>query len=56
MGKKLRYIGSKESLLPWLEQTIRSQGIEEGVFLDLFAGTTIVNTFAKRGFLISYLA
>lgn len=44
----MRYIGSKESLLPWLEQVIRANGVEQGIFLDLFAGTTIVGRHFKR--------
>jgi len=47
----VNYIGSKWSLLPVIGQLLDEKGLREGVFCDLFAGTTAVGQFAKkRGF------
>jgi adenine-specific DNA-methyltransferase len=44
----LNYIGSKWSLLPFITRTLATHEVREGVFLDLFAGTTAVGQLAKR--------
>ena len=44
----VRYIGGKERLLPFIEQTIRAHGVTGGTFVDLFAGTTAVGRHFKR--------
>ncbi len=47
----MRYIGSKENLLGFIESAVSSQGITGGTFCDLFAGTTTVGRhFKRRGF------
>lgn len=47
----MRYIGSKENLLGFIEDAVAAQGITEGTFCDLFAGTTTVGRhFKRRGF------
>lgn len=44
----MRYIGSKENLLPFIEHTVAAYGLTGGVFGDLFAGTTVVGRHFKR--------
>lgn len=44
----MRYIGSKDRLLGFIDQTVLSQGITHGSFCDLFAGTTAVGRHFKR--------
>jgi adenine-specific DNA-methyltransferase len=44
----MRYIGSKENLLQFIDHTVSSYGIKHGVFCDLFAGTTTVGRYFKR--------
>jgi adenine-specific DNA-methyltransferase len=44
----MRYIGSKDNLLPFIEAAVRAGGISDGVFCDLFAGTTVVGRHFKR--------
>ena len=44
----MRYIGSKENLLPFIGSTVAAYGFTEGVFCDLFAGTTAVGRYFKR--------
>lgn len=47
----MRYIGSKENLLGFIENTVTVSGITGGTFCDLFAGTTTVGRqFKRRGF------
>ncbi len=47
----MRYIGSKENLLGFIENTVTASGITQGTFCDLFAGTTTVGQhFKRRGF------
>ena len=49
----MNYIGSKQSLLPFLEQTIDNvtSNAREGVFADLFAGTGAVGAaFRRKGY------
>ena len=47
----MRYIGSKENLLGFIESAVVGSGITGGVFCDLFAGTTTVGRhFKRRGF------
>ena len=47
----MRYIGSKENLLGFIENTVTASGITQGTFCDLFAGTTTVGRhFKRRGF------
>lgn len=49
----MRYIGSKDNLLDFIEFTVRDSGITSGVFCDLFAGTTAVGRYFKnRGYSI----
>lgn len=44
----MRYIGSKDNLLGFIEHTIAGQGIAGGTFCDMFAGTTAVGRHFKR--------
>ena len=47
----MRYIGSKDKLLPFIDQTLSAYGITSGTFCDMFAGTTTVGRhFKRRGF------
>lgn len=47
----MRYIGSKENLLGFIEASVAAQGITGGTFCALFAGTTTVGRhFKRRGF------
>lgn len=47
----MRYIGSKDNLLAFIERAVTAAGISGGVFCDLFAGTTVVGRhFKRRGF------
>ena len=49
----MRYIGSKNNLLPFIEDVVRLKELESGVFCDLFAGTHLVaGHFKKLGFQI----
>ncbi len=49
----MRYIGSKENLLNFIESVVFKHGITSGVFCDLFAGTTTVGRhFKRKGFQI----
>lgn len=41
------YIGNKRKLLPLVHSAIRSTGLTEGVFLDLFSGSGVVSRLAK---------
>lgn len=43
----MRYIGSKENLLCFIEEAVVASGIHSGVFCDLFAGTTVVGRHFK---------
>ena len=50
----LNYIGSKKTLLPFLDYVICSNVEEKGSFGDLFAGTGIVGDyFTKKGFTVT---
>ena len=50
----LNYIGSKKTLLPFLDYVICSNVDEKGTFGDLFAGTGIVGDyFSKKGFIVT---
>jgi adenine-specific DNA-methyltransferase len=42
------YIGNKRKLVPLIATAIRSTGISEGTFVDLFSGSTAVARLAKR--------
>jgi adenine-specific DNA-methyltransferase len=44
----LNYIGSKWSLLPFIQNLLDAKQLNGGVFCDLFSGTTAVGQFAKR--------
>ena len=47
----MRYIGSKENLLGFIENTVTANGITGGTFCDLFAGTTTAGRhFKKRSY------
>ena len=47
----MRFIGSKQNLLPFLDSVVREHGVQGGVFCDLFAGTAAVSRhFKKAGF------
>jgi adenine-specific DNA-methyltransferase len=47
----MRYIGSKDNLLHFIEAAVREGGVSGGVFCDLFAGTTVVGRrFKSVGF------
>ena len=49
----MRFIGSKENLLEFIANVLEEKGIREGVFCDIFAGTTVVSRyFKKKGFKI----
>ena len=49
----MRYIGSKVSLLSYIEETVENLEVECGVFCDLFAGTACVGAhFKRQGFQI----
>ncbi len=49
----MRYIGSKVSLLSYIEEIVENLGVKQGVFADLFAGTACVGAhFKRRGFQI----
>ncbi len=38
----MRFIGSKDNLLDFIESAVRNTGIRNGVFCDLFSGTSKV--------------
>lgn len=44
----MRYIGSKDNLLHFIEGAVRAGGVSGGTFVDLFAGTTVVGRHFKR--------
>src|SRR5262245_6883243 len=44
----MRYIGSKENLLPFIHQAVAEPGVPGGTSCDLFAGTTAVGRYFKR--------
>jgi adenine-specific DNA-methyltransferase len=47
----VRYIGSKDRLLPFIQQALDDHGIQGGIFCDAFSGTTAVARHAKtRGY------
>ncbi len=47
----MRYIGSKENLLGFIDSIVNAHCITGGTFCDLFAGTTTVGRhFKRRGF------
>lgn len=49
----MNYIGSKHSLLKFIERSVRETGVRGGLFCDLFAGTAVVgHHFKKLGFQI----
>lgn len=41
------YIGNKRKLLPLIHEGLQCTGLKGGVFVDLFAGSTVVSRFAK---------
>ena len=49
----LNYIGSKKSLLPFLENTISKLGIEGSSFCDPFSGTSSVGNYFKNDYTIT---
>lgn len=50
-SRLIPYIGNKRKLLPLIDAAIKGTGIERGVFVDLFAGSSVVARLAKlRGF------
>ena len=42
------YIGNKRKLLDLIHQAISETKIENGTFVDLFSGSTVVSRFAKK--------
>ena len=42
------YIGNKRKLLDLIHQAIKLTNIENGTFVDLFSGSTVVSRFAKK--------
>ncbi|HMA36214.1 MAG TPA: DNA adenine methylase [Chloroflexia bacterium] len=47
----MRYIGSKDRLLPFIQQALDDHAITGGTFCDAFSGTTVVARHAKsRGY------
>lgn len=50
----MRYYGAKTKLLPFIEKTIKSTGVNgASTFVDLFAGTNVVGThFKKLGYTV----
>ena len=47
----MRFIGSKQNLLPLLSSLVAERTVGGGVFCDMFAGTAVVgNRFKKAGF------
>ena len=44
----MNYIGSKYSLLPFISEILAVHQLRNGVFVDLFAGTTAVGRMAKQ--------
>ncbi|WP_408954566.1 DNA adenine methylase [Natroniella sp. ANB-PHB2] len=47
----MRYIGSKEGLLPFIDEVLEKNSIERGTFVDLFSGTGVVGKhFKEKGF------
>lgn len=44
----MRYIGSKDNLLHFIEGAVREADVSGGTFVDLFAGTTVVGRHFKR--------
>ena len=47
----MRFIGSKESLIPFISEVIEGIGISERVFFDIFSGTTqVAQHFKKMGY------
>ncbi len=42
------YLGNKRKLLWLIEQAIRQTGVQQGVFVDFFAGSSVVSRFAKK--------
>jgi adenine-specific DNA-methyltransferase len=47
----MRFIGSKENLIPFITQTIENLGISGTVFFDIFSGTTrVAQHFKKMGY------
>ncbi len=44
----MNYIGSKWSLLPFIQSLLRDKQLTGGTFCDLFAGTTAVGQMARR--------
>ena len=42
------YIGNKRKLLDIIHQAIKLTNIENGTFVDLFSGSTVVSRFAKK--------
>lgn len=50
-NSRVRYIGSKDRLLPFIQATLDAQGIRDGLLLDPFCGTTAVARHARaQGF------
>lgn len=48
---EMNYIGSKATLLPFIEKTVQQFDVVEGVFCDIFAGTGVVGAhFKSLGF------
>lgn len=43
-----KYIGNKKTILPEMEQFMRSKGICDGIVVDVFSGTTNVSQFFKQ--------
>jgi len=42
------YIGNKRKLLDLIHQAIKLTNIEDGTFVDLFSGSTVVSRFSKK--------
>ena len=46
-----KYIGNKKNILNGIEEFLKSKGVEAGVLIDAFSGTTNVGqVFKQRGF------
>src|SRR4051794_23021768 len=41
------YLGNKRKLLPLIFEGLHHTGVEQGSFVDLFSGSTVVARFAK---------
>ena len=51
----MKYIGNKSNLLGFIEESLKSAGVQlQGTFTDLFSGTTsVAEHFKKLGFSVT---